>query len=238
MKKFNNILKPLVLITTLLLASMLTACSDDSVDTSPDLSNSEIVATPDLDNKDDELVTPDIDQTQEDINQNSFGNFTATTLAGDELSNDIFEDYELTMVNIWATWCSPCVKEMPDLQELHTILPDNMNLITICSDADTQLNLANEILADAVATHNSDTTFDTIIANDEVNANILSRIAAFPTSVFVDSDGNVVHAVEGAPSGDNIAGIYLGLMEELLAYTKGELNADGTEGTENEDISA
>lgn len=225
MKKINNILKPLVLITTLLLASMLTACSDDSIDTNPDLSNSEIVATPDLNDKDDELVTPDIDQTQEDINQNGFGDFKATTLAGGELSNDIFEDYELTMVNIWATWCSPCVKEMPDLQELHTILPDNMNLITICSDADTQLDLANDILADAVATHNSDTTFDTIIANDEVNANILSRISAFPTSVFVDSDGNVVHAVEGAPSGDDIAGIYLGLMEEILAFSKGELGA-------------
>ncbi len=44
--------------------------------------------------------------------------FTATELYGTKVDESILADYELTMVNVWATFCGPCLREMPDLGEL------------------------------------------------------------------------------------------------------------------------
>lgn len=208
-------------IACLVILSLLTACNSNQTETydSPDLSTSSQseVNSPDID-KGDHLATPDLDA--EEVNEYHLGSFTATTLAGDEISDSIFEDYQVTMVNVWATWCSPCVKEMPYLQDLYAMLPESMNLITICSDASTQEELANTILEDAGA------EFHTIISNDETNNKILSRISAFPTSIFVDSKGEIIHAVEGVPNTDDVANVYLILMEEIQAFLNGEVIID------------
>ena len=43
------------------------------------------------------------------------GEFTATDLAGNEVTQSVFEGHPVTMVNVWATFCGPCLREMPDL---------------------------------------------------------------------------------------------------------------------------
>ena len=60
-------------------------------------------------------------ETPADDSQASAGvmsRFTATDLEGVEVDQSIFSDYKLTMVNVWATFCTPCINEMPDLGEL------------------------------------------------------------------------------------------------------------------------
>ena len=39
------------------------------------------------------------------------------------------------MVNIWATFCSPCIREMPELAELNEAYGDNFQVIGIVVDA-------------------------------------------------------------------------------------------------------
>ena len=56
----------------------------------------------------------------------SFQTYDLSTIAFDEneemtietVTQDIFADYDLTMVNVWATWCGYCVEEMPELAKL------------------------------------------------------------------------------------------------------------------------
>ena len=44
--------------------------------------------------------------------------YSVTTLGGDTVSIADFRD-KVVVLNVWATWCEPCVREMPALQTLH-----------------------------------------------------------------------------------------------------------------------
>ena len=44
--------------------------------------------------------------------------FEATTLDEETVTSDIFANSKLTMLNVWATYCNPCLNEMPDLAEI------------------------------------------------------------------------------------------------------------------------
>ena len=44
--------------------------------------------------------------------------FTAQDAQGNTVSGADWADYNLIMLNFWATWCPPCLAELPDLQKL------------------------------------------------------------------------------------------------------------------------
>lgn len=44
--------------------------------------------------------------------------YSATTLAGEPVSLADLRD-EVVLLNVWATWCTPCRQEVPELQALH-----------------------------------------------------------------------------------------------------------------------
>ena len=54
----------------------------------------------------------------------SVGKFETTGIDGKTYTEKVFSDYDLTLVNIFTTWCSPCVKEIPELQELYKEMKD------------------------------------------------------------------------------------------------------------------
>ena len=47
-----------------------------------------------------------------------FGEFEVTDLDGKKVDKSIFQEADVTMVNVWATFCNPCLEEMPYLAEL------------------------------------------------------------------------------------------------------------------------
>ena len=138
--------------------------------------------------------------------------FTAKDLDGNEFSQDMFAKYDLTMVNVWATWCGPCTMELPGIAELYNKLPDNVNIISICTDGTEDSDLAHEILDQAKA------KFTTLVPNDEMNKSLLNKIDAFPTTFFVNSQGKVVGGTQvGAPGEpEDIVDAYQKLIEENL----------------------
>lgn len=129
------------------------------------------------------------------------------------VSQDIFSGYDLTMVNIWATWCGYCVQEMPELAKLKDMLPENVNLISLCDDASTETELAQEILKLTGATN-----FPTLMVTDEMIPQLLMHVYAFPTTCFLDSEGKLVgQPITGVPSLENAADAYLSIVNEVLA---------------------
>lgn len=147
----------------------------------------------------------------DDINMNDF---STETLDGSTFTNDDLAQYDLTVVNIWTTWCTYCIDEMPDLQKLYSdMLPDNVNLITICSDANEEPELSKKIM------ERLECTFKTLVPDEKLQNSLLNEVQAFPTTIFVDSEGNIVGEPQmGAPSADGeIADAYLRLINERLS---------------------
>lgn len=126
---------------------------------------------------------------QEKLSKHKKLEFKTKTLNGKEIDSSIFDESKLTMVNIWATYCSPCIEEMPELQALYEEVKDDyINVIGIVSDTPDTDNeeLAKEILS------KKGVKFDNIIPDEKIINSILQDISGVPTTFFVDNEGNII----------------------------------------------
>ena len=139
--------------------------------------------------------------------------FVTTDMEGNVVTQEIFADYDLTMVNVWATWCGYCIEEMPEFPALKEKLAEhNGNLITICDDAAVEPELTTLILEATGA------NFTTLLATVDMYSGILSSVYAFPTTFFVDSEGNIVgEPIVGVPSLEEAGEAYYEIFMERLA---------------------
>ena len=121
--------------------------------------------------------------------------FETTDLDGNPVrSEDIFKDHEVTMINLWGTWCHNCIDEMTELGEMAERLAEkNVALVGICQDADDEFDQCLEILKEHNVTYLNLMPFDDL---DE----IFGWNGSLPTSYFFDSNGTLMcPGFRGAP---------------------------------------
>lgn len=127
--------------------------------------------------------------------QTSVGNFTTQDLNGDTVTQDIFKEHKLTMVNIFTTWCTPCVGEMPDLEKLHQQIADqDVGVVGVVLDV---LNEEGEIVEEdleraQLLVENTGVTYPILLPDSTYFNGRLIDIDAFPETFFVDKNGNIV----------------------------------------------
>ena len=144
------------------------------------------------------------DSKKEDV---SFPEFSAKTVEGGGISNDVFKDSKLTVVNVWGSWCGPCVQEIPELQKLSENMKDkNVNVIGIAQDAGSNFQAVKEVL------DKSKVTYQNIIPSGPTEDFVMS-LQAFPTTFFVDSQGKIVYAIQGSK---NLEG-FTQIVDDLLS---------------------
>ncbi len=80
-----------------------------------------------------------------------------TNRQSDELLEDVtaselqeiiasYEGEKAILINIWATWCAPCVEEFPEIVELQRHYPDKLKVIFISADFPDSRDRALEFL--------------------------------------------------------------------------------------------
>lgn len=137
-------------------------------------------------------------EAQEDENESSVIAFEGQDIAGNSISSSVFSESKITMVNIWATYCNPCLSEMPGLGELaEEYDPEEFQIIGIISDvpegADERLINNATALIEATGANYTHLTL-----NESIYNAFLTDVTAVPTTLFVDENAVVLDTVVGA----------------------------------------
>jgi len=197
-----------VLLALALSLSCLTACKSDTSSPSSDTSipSGDTSAPPDPD---------ELSVTGADVK--SVGEFTTQNLNGESVTQDIFAEHKLTMVNVFTTWCTPCVQEMPELEKLHQQVKDqDVGVVGVVLDV---LNEKGEIVDEDLEraqqlVETTGVTYPVLLPDMGYFNGRLIDIDAFPETFFVDKDGNIV--------GDHYSGS--GGLEDWLEVVNNELS--------------
>lgn len=145
----------------------------------------------------------------EEENEVILSSFQASTLDGSSFSQDNIQGYDVTIINFWATFCGPCIREMPDLAEYAQALPENVQLITVCTDGAAELDAAREIL------QKSGYQGVTLISGDGDLAALVTAIQAVPTTILLDGEGKLCGSpIVGSP--EDLAETYTEAVNKAL----------------------
>ena len=132
------------------------------------------------------------DNQEIEASKTPFPEIAGVDMEGNSVTNDIFADYDATIVNFWNNGCGTCIEEMPEIEEYYQEFSEmNINVVGVGTDSgesDENYEFAKEILARKGVTYMN-------IAPDTEGAffnEFIHEITSYPTTYVVDSDGNII----------------------------------------------
>jgi thiol-disulfide isomerase/thioredoxin len=115
---------------------------------------------------------------------------------------------KLVIVNLWATWCGPCLREMPSLERLQSRLGERVAVLAVSEDRG-----GNKSVEPFIAKLGLKSVKIYIDPKSEVGHAF--GVRGLPTSFLIDREGKVLGRVEGAAEWDSPK--ILGVLEPLLS---------------------
>lgn len=135
-------------------------------------------------------------------------NFKLKGLSGGEISLDQLLG-KPTLINFWATYCGPCIAEMPQLSRLKEKYKDKMNFISI-----TENNAVSDNLKDFL----KDKDFNFEVLENAITYKRELKIDAIPKNLFLDKDGVLKYIEGNYPLGNG--GTPIDIDDEKNLFTK------------------
>ncbi len=121
--------------------------------------------------------------------------FDSVDLKGNAVTDSIFQENKITMLNIWGTFCPPCIREMPDLAKLNEVNKSKgvrvvgipIDIIDDMGNISPKERAAADEIINATGAH-----YTHLVPNYGMFSTFLRNIQAVPATIFVDSKGNQV----------------------------------------------
>ena len=116
--------------------------------------------------------------------------FRTVDVNGDPVDSEtLFAENKVTMINIWATTCGPCINEMPELEEMNREFRQKGGAVVglvadVAADDTEYLNEAKDIIKDTGVTYTNLCTWD--------GCGDMLEAVGTPTTYFVDSEGKLI----------------------------------------------
>lgn len=162
------------------------------------------------------------DEAREEVQDGvGLSGFTANDLDGNAVTDAVFSNVDLTMINVWATFCGPCLQEMPDLGELaDEYSGKGVQIIGIVSDAGES---EEDIASVRAIVEKTGAGYVQLLPSAYLLENLLLDMRYVPTTLFVDRNGNLV--------GDMIVGSnsktdWKTIIDERLTLAQGGQDSD------------
>lgn len=135
--------------------------------------------------------------------------FNLTGLMGETVDDSILRSNKLTMVNFWATWCGPCVAEIPALSQLNEDYADKGFGIIGVLTSDQNVEGAKEFLTEKGVSY-------PVVNLEGVFAEYAADIYGIPATLFFDADGKQVgDMVVGGMEYEDWAKLVDSLLEQV-----------------------
>ncbi len=156
----------------------------NAVPPTPDVAPTQPVETPGR--------AEDVKETEEPIQETpepaAFA-FDTVDLEGNAVNTrDFAAQYDLTLVNFWATWCGPCVSEMPELQSLNeefSAATDGARVGILGVWLDTESRSDMEAVLDYTGARYPMVEFQSTMQNSVA-------LQYIPATIFLDKEGAIV----------------------------------------------
>ena len=127
---------------------------------------------------------------------------------GSTYDNSMFSKAKVTMVNVWATTCGPCIQEMPHIQQLaNNYAGRGLKVVTVLGDSETPgcINTALAIIGGIQG-------FNLPVLRNNSSVAAAFPAGAYPTTYFIDSNGNILKVVTTSNSYDK----WCSIIDNLL----------------------
>ena len=123
-----------------------------------------------------------------------FHDFATKDLDGNIVTERVLKEKKLTMINIWATFCGPCIREMPALANLAEEFENEIQVIGIVLDlCDANGNVIPDKKASALSIiEETGANYLHLAPSDSLNSAYLNEVMAVPETLFVDSEGFLI----------------------------------------------
>jgi thiol-disulfide isomerase/thioredoxin len=119
-------------------------------------------------------------------------NFTIKDMAGNIVDMNRFKGKTI-FINLWATWCGPCVAEMPSIQRLYE-KTDKDKVVFILLDWFEQPEKVSKFLT------KKEFTFPAYLVNEDVPPQL--NVSTIPTTFVISPDGRIVTKKTGTANYD------------------------------------
>ncbi len=125
----------------------------------------------------------------------TFADFTFKNLNGDTLNITDFQG-RVVLLNFWASWCAPCLVELPQFYELAAQNSDDMTVILMSVDFDRK-NIDKILQKLKLSGQTPDNLILAWDPNKKVSKDIFGTIV-YPETILINRNGRMVHKVTGA----------------------------------------
>lgn len=113
---------------------------------------------------------------------------------------------KVVFINLWATWCPPCIHEMPSINELRKTFKDNKDLVFLMVDVDGNMERSKKWMK------NKKFDLPVHVPDGEIPHELFT--GSIPTTIIVDKQNNIIGRQVGGA--DYMSQEVLDLIKKLL----------------------
>lgn len=136
------------------------------------------------------LFEPKLEKVKPTTQPKSEANYTFEMVYADGKAINM-EDLKgkVVFMNFWATWCPPCIAEMPSIQKLYDKVKDNNEIVILTVEVEGKRDKVAKFM------ERKNLSLPVVYPNSSIPTEFFN--GSLPTTVILDKKGNIAHTTIG-----------------------------------------